>query len=81
MRKGYKDANNGKVRVGFIAQELQTAQNNISSVTKDILNLVQEDNPNRLEAKQGNLLPVAIKAIQELSVKVEALVKRVAALE
>ena len=81
MRNGYKDSNNGKVRVGFIAQELQTAQNNISSVTKDILNLVQEDNPNRLEAKQGNLLPVAIKAIQELSVKVEALVKRVAALE
>ena len=30
-------------------------------------------NPEKLEAKQGNLIPVLVKAIQELSTKVTAL--------
>ena len=71
----------GKTRVGFIAQELQSAQNAVSETTKDILNLVQEDNPLRLEAKQGNLIPVIVKALQELSTKVDDLTNRVTALE
>ena len=71
----------GKTRVGFIAQELQSAQNAVNETTKDILNLVQEDNPLRLEAKQGNLIPVIVKALQELSTKVDNLTNRVTALE
>ena len=42
---------------------------------------MQTENPKILEAKQGNLIPVAIKAIQELSAKVDTLTKRVEALE
>ena len=48
---------------GFIAQELdevQTAEN------VEWLNLVLKDNPEKLEATPGNLLPVIVKAIQDL---------------
>ena len=80
-KEGRVDPLNGKTRVGFIAQELQEAQNKIGETTNDILNLVQTDNPRRIEAKQGNLLPVIVKAVQELSVKVDELTTRVTALE
>jgi len=62
------DANDGLVRAGFIAQELQEAQKN-----SEYLDLVMDSNPDKLEAKQGNLIPVLVKAIQELSAKVTAL--------
>ena len=58
----------GFVRAGFIAQELQEAQKNC-----DYLDLVMNENPDKLEAKQGKLVPVLVKAIQELSAKVTAL--------
>ena len=58
-RKGSKD-------VGFIAQELQ-------SVDDDYLNLVYDENPDKLEASYGRLVPVLVKAIQDLSAKVTAL--------
>ena len=58
----------GKVRSGFIAQELQEAQKD-----SDYLDLVMDGNPEKLEAKQGNLIPVLVKAIQELSAEVQAL--------
>jgi len=48
---------------GFIAQELdevQTAEN------AEWLNLVLKDNPEKIEATYGNLLPVMVKAIQDL---------------
>lgn len=48
---------------GFIAQELDEAQNNQHA---DWLNLVMKDNPEKWEATYGNLLPVMVKAIQEL---------------
>ena len=80
-KPGRVDPLKDKVRVGFIAQELQAAQNAVSNTTKDILNLVQEDDPRRLEAKQGNLLPIIVKAVQELSAKVDELTTRVTALE
>ena len=69
---------NGKTRVGFIAQELQSAMPNNAN---DILDLVYEANPERIEAKYGNLIPILTKAIQELSAKNEALVARVEELE
>ena len=69
---------NGKTRVGFIAQELQNAMPNNEN---DILDLVYDVNPERIEAKYGNLIPILTKAIQDLSAANEALVARVAALE
>jgi hypothetical protein len=41
------------------------------------LDLVYESNPERLEAKYGNLIPVLTKAIQELSAKVAELEAKV----
>ena len=59
-------ANKGKKDIGFIAQELQT-------VDDDYLNLVYDSNPEKLEATYGRLIPVLVKAIQDLSAKVKAL--------
>jgi len=58
----------GLIRAGFIAQELQEAQKDF-----DFLDLVMDNNPDKLEAKQEHLIPVLVKAIQELSAKVTAL--------
>jgi hypothetical protein len=55
---------------GFIAQELDEVQKTHNA---EWLNLVLKDNPDRLEATPGKLLPVMIKAIQELEEKVAAL--------
>ena len=55
---------------GFIAQELDEAQ---TSENAEWLNLVMKDNPEKWEATPGNLLPVMVKAIQELSSKCEKL--------
>ena len=60
----------GKYRAGFIAQELQSLQ---SSTSADYLDLVLDDNPDKLEAKEGHLFPVLVKAVQELSAEVTAL--------
>jgi len=63
----------GKIDVpefGFIAQELQAAQET-TGIT--IPNLVSLENPDRLEASQGALLPVLVKAIQELKAELDAL--------
>jgi hypothetical protein len=57
----------GTTRLGFIAQELLEVGDN------DVLDLVYTANPEKLEAKYGNLIPVLVKAIQELTAKVEAL--------
>jgi hypothetical protein len=67
MRDGGKV---GQHDTGFIAQELQAAQS-IASV--NIPGLVFDDNPEKLEAGYGKLLPVMVKAIQELSAKIDAL--------
>jgi trimeric autotransporter adhesin len=69
---------NGKTRVGFIAQELQSAMPNNEN---EILDLVYESNPERIEAKYGNLIPILTKAIQELKQANDALSARVVALE
>ena len=62
----YFSANKGKKDIGFIAQELQT-------VDDEWLNLVYDSNPERLEASYGKLIPVLVKAIKELKARVEAL--------
>jgi hypothetical protein len=48
---------------GFIAQELDKVQ---MSENAEWLNLVLKSNPNKLEATYGNLLPIVVKAIQDL---------------
>ena len=40
-----------------------------------------DDNPDKLEAKYGNLLPILVKALQELSAKNDALEARITTLE
>ncbi|HRJ86565.1 MAG TPA: tail fiber domain-containing protein [Ignavibacteria bacterium] len=55
---------------GFIAQELDEAQINAGA---DWLNLVMKDNPEKWEATPGNLLPVIIKALQEVKIENERL--------
>lgn len=68
----------GKVDVkdsGFIAQELKAAQEEADG--KDVLQLVYEDNPEKLEASAGRLIPVLVKAIQELAAELEELKKKV----
>lgn len=62
----------GKVGVhefGFIAQELQAAQ---TQTGISVPNLVYDDNPEKLEASSGTLIPILVKAIQELKAELDA---------
>ena len=65
-------AKDGTIRAGFIAQELQEAQSG-----SEYLDLVMDGNPDKLEAKQGKLIPVMVQAIKELSEKNDALAAEV----
>ncbi len=67
MRDGGKV---GEVDTGFIAQDLKAVQQQTGAL---IPGLVYEDNPDLLEAGYGKLLPVLVKAIQDLSAEVEVL--------
>lgn len=75
-REWYKDGISDGSRMnevptaGFIAQELDSAQTRAGA---DWLSLVLKDNPEKWEATPGNLLPVMVKAIQELNEKCEKL--------
>ena len=55
---------------GFIAQELDEAE---TSENAEWLRLVLKDNPEKFEAMAGNLLPVIVKALQELRSENEGL--------
>ena len=55
---------------GFLAQNLQQVQVQLGFT---IPGLVYDTNPDKLEAGYSKLLPVLVKAIQELSARVEAL--------
>jgi len=61
MRDGGKV---GQKDLGFIAQDLQ-------EVDDEYLNLVYSDNPDKLEASYGRLVPVLVKAIQELKSEIK----------
>lgn len=56
---------------GFLAQELKAAQDRAGAA--DVLGLVYEENPEKLEAAYGHLIPVLVKAVQELKSEVDAL--------
>jgi hypothetical protein len=67
MRDGGKV---GGTEGGFIAQQLQAAQ---AEHGAEALGLVFDANPDRLEATPGKLLPVVVKALQEVSARLRAL--------
>lgn len=56
---------------GFIAQDLKSSQEDAEMA--DVLKLVYDSNPEKLEASYGKLIPILVKAIQELTAKVEQL--------
>lgn len=65
---------NGKHEVsdfGFIAQDLKAAQE--EAEMSEVLKLIHDENPEKLEASYGKLIPILVKAIQDLSAKVEKL--------
>jgi hypothetical protein len=64
------NSKDGSYEAGFIAQELQSLQHDVDA---DYLNLVMDENPDRLEASYGKLVPMLVKAIQELKFEVEHL--------
>ena len=59
-----ENSNRGKIDFGFIAQEVQ-------SVDNELLRLVYDSNPEKLEMSYGKLVPILVKAIQELSNKIK----------
>jgi hypothetical protein len=67
MRDGGKVGEND---IGFIAQELQQAQ--VDNGIK-VPHLVMDENPDKLEAGYGMLIAPMVKAIKELSAKVDSL--------
>lgn len=58
---------------GFIAQDLKKSQENTGLA--ETLKLVYEENPEKLEASYGKLVPILVKAIQEMSSKMSSLEK------
>ena len=60
----------GSYEAGFIAQDLQAAQ---STSDAQYLNMVMDENPDRLEARYGQLIPVLVQAIKDLKSEIETL--------
>lgn len=63
---------------GFIAQDLKAAQEESEA---GYLNLVYDENPEKLEASYGKLLPVLVKAIQEMSSEIKLLKEEILTLK
>ena len=62
----FYSANKGKKDFGFIAQEVRELDN-------DTLRLVYSENEDKLEMSYGKLVPILVKAIQELKAEVDSL--------
>jgi hypothetical protein len=60
----------GTYDAGFIAQDLQSAQ---STSDAEYLKMVMDSNPDRLEARYGQLIPVLVQAIKDLKSEIETL--------
>jgi hypothetical protein len=56
---------------GFIAQDLKALED--KHYVADVLKLVYDENPEKLEASYGRLIPVLVQAIKDLAAKVEQL--------
>ena len=67
------EVDRGKPSAGFIAQEvLQT----VEAFNAPYTNLIDTNDPNQYTFAQANMIPILVKAIQELTAKVEALQAR-----
>ena len=60
--------------IGFIAQDLIEVEDSLNA--HDYLQLTLRSNPDKLEASPGRLVPILVKAVQELAAKVEELEAR-----
>jgi len=72
------NSKDGTYEIGFIAQELQAVQ---ASSNTEYLKMVIDENPDRLEASYGQLVPILVKALQESTQRIETLEAKVAAIE
>ena len=72
-------AKDGTSEAGFIAQELRQVEKDFG--VEDYLGLVYDANPDRLEAAPGKLIPILVKAIQELSAENSEIKARLTQLE
>jgi hypothetical protein len=61
----------GVADIGFIAQDIVALEDSVGAA--DLLQLSYRDNLEKLEVTQGRLIPILVKAIQDLTAKVEAL--------
>ncbi len=68
----------GVADTGFIAQDLQAAQANTGHY---IPGLVYDENPEKLEAGYGKLIPVLVKAIQEQQQQINSLMAEISTLK
>jgi len=66
------------VDFGFIAQDLKATQEEENA---SFLNLVYESNPEKLEASYGKLLPILVKAIQEMNTEIKSLKEEILTLK
>jgi len=66
-----ENGKHGIADFGFIAQDLKAAEEAVEMA--DVLKLVHDENPEKLEASYGKLIPILVKAIQELSAEVKQL--------
>ena len=73
MRDGGKV---GTDDTGFIAQEVLSVEDKYN--VSQYLDMVGRENPEKLEVKPGKLIPILVKAIQELSDKVDLLESKLA---
>ena len=64
------NSKDGTYEIGFIAQELQAVQQESNT---EYLKMVIDENPDRLEASYGQLVPILVKALQEATSKIEGL--------
>ena len=60
----------GTYEAGFIAQDFQQVQKDNDA---DYLQMVLESNPDKLEAAPGKLIPILVRAVQELSAELNTL--------
>ena len=64
-----ESSNNGNTDIGFIAQELDTA----FGTSNDYVKIVGKEDPDKWVAAQGQLIPILVNAVKELSAENTAL--------
>ena len=68
-----KPFNNSNINHGFVAQEVKAAIDNHSEIKDGFKMWSQDEYDDRQRVADGALVPMLVKAIQELSAKVTAL--------